>query len=266
MGKLAFAALASALVAAQPSSARLTLPDGGEIAYDTAGAGPAVVFLHGAFMDRSSWDRQMPVFARTFRAIRYDIRPFGASTQPAKPYSVPDDLRRLLDHLKIERAHLVGHSFGGGVALDFALLYPDRVAGLVLVAAPPGGFAPPPEEAKAVGAIFAAAKNGDDALMRAWLAHPMWSASQSRPEVMKALDASTRRSLGAFKMTFAPYIPVTPPAIERLSARQASELMAKQIPGATLQVIPGADHALPIGWAEEFNAAVTAFLDGVARR
>ena len=109
-------------------------------------------------MDRKSWDHQFPVFARRFRVIRYDIRPFGESTRPDKPWLVPDDLLAVLDHLKIQRAHLVGHSFGGAAALDFALLHPDRVASLVLVSAPPDGLAQPPDEVKQSAAIFAAVK------------------------------------------------------------------------------------------------------------
>ncbi len=281
------AACAAAMLVAQgrdaltPATARLEVP-GGEIAYDVTGSGPTVVFLHGAFMDRRSWDQQVAVFARRFRVVRYDIRPFGESTRPDAPYSVPGDLLRLLDHLAVDRAHLVGHSFGGAAALDFALQHPSRVDRLVLAAAPPNGFVPPDGERRLIAPIFAAVKDGDEAIVKAWLAHPMWSASRGRSDVMRALDASTRRNLAPFRMTFAPYLPLTPPAIERLSEvraatlvivgdrdmpsiQQSAALAAKQIPGATLVVVPGADHALPLGWAEEFNAEVVGFLSATRR-
>jgi pimeloyl-ACP methyl ester carboxylesterase len=264
-----------------PSTDRLAVP-GGEVVYDVTGRGDAVVLLHGAFMDRGSWDAQVPDFAKRFRVIRYDIRPFGESNRVDKAYSVADDLGRLLEHLQVARAHLVGHSFGGGAALDFALLHPDRVASLALVGAGPSGFIPPEDEQKAAGAIFAALKDGDDAVIRAWLKHPMWAASQTRPDVLKALERSTRRSLGAFKLAAPPFVPASPPAMDRLrdvkaptliligdkdtpGNRQASELLAKQIPGATLKVIANADHALPLGWSREFNDAVLAFMS-TARR
>lgn len=259
---------------------RIDVP-GGTLAYDAAGAGPAVVFLHGAFMDRKSWDHQFPVFARHFRVVRYDIRPFGESTRPDKPYVVPDDLLQVLDHLKIERAHLVGHSFGGATALDFALLHPDRVASLVLAAAPPNGLAPPPDEVKASAAIFAAIKDGDQAILKAWMDHPIWSVSRTRPEVAKELEAITARNLAIFRMTSAPYAPVKPAAVGRLKdvtaptlvivgdadtpgIREGAALEAREIPGATMRIVKGADHGLPIGWADEFNEAVIAFL--TARR
>ena len=277
MGKLTAVFLAAALVGAD----RLQVP-GGEVTYETAGSGESVVFLHGAFMDRGAWDKQFSVFAKQFRVVRYDIRPFGESSRPDKPYSAPDDLLRLVDHLQIARAHLIGHSFGGGVAIDFALVHPSRVASLTLVGAAPSGFVGPADEQKLVGAIFAAVKDGDDAIVNAWLKHPMWKASQRRPDVLKAIESSTRRSLGAFRMTSAPFVALTPPAIGRLNEikaptlvvigdndtpgiRQASHLLAKQIPGATLRTVNGADHALPLGWADELNDAALRFISAARR-
>lgn len=271
-------------VLAQPDPAiqngRINVPDG-TLAYDAAGGGPPVVFLHGAFMDRKSWDHQFPVFARSFRVVRYDIRPFGESTRPDKPYVVPDDLLRVLDHFKIQRAHLVGHSFGGAAALDFALLHPDRVASLVLAAAPPNGLALPADEVKASAAVFAAVKDGDQAILKAWMGHPIWSVSRTRPAVAKELEDITARNLAIFRLTSAPYAPVKPAAVDRLKEviaptlvivgdadtpgiRQGAALEASQIPGATMRIVKGADHGLPIGWADEFNDAVIAFLN--ARR
>ena len=165
---------------------------------------------------------------------------------------------------------------------NFALQHPDRVDRLVLAAAPPGGFKPPEDEVKLIGAVFAAVKNGEEAIVKAWLDHPMWRVSRGRPDVMKELDASVRRNLAPFKMTFAPYLPVRPPAIERLGAvrsptlvivgdrdmpsiREAAALEAKRIPGAIMKVVAGADHGLPLGWADEFNAAVIAFLSAARR-
>jgi 3-oxoadipate enol-lactonase len=280
--RIAMLALALS-VALPPQAARLAVP-GGELAYEVAGPanGPAVVLLHGAFMDKGSWDQEFPVLARDFRVVRYDIRPFGESTRPEKPYSVPDDLLRVIDHLKIDRAFLMGHSFGGALAIDFALLHPDRVAGLILVSASPNGFALPPDERQAGAAVFAAVKNGDDAVVKAWLEHPIWSVSRTRPEVAKALAAITRRNLAPFHMTFAPYIPVTPPAIERLAElkpptlvvigdrdtpgnQQGAELVASKVAGATRRVIAGADHGVPVGWSDELISAAVGFMRAARR-
>jgi 3-oxoadipate enol-lactonase len=275
--------LLALLTTLPPQAARLPVP-GGELAYEVKGptSAPAVVLLHGAFMDKGSWDLEFPVLARDFRVVRYDIRPFGESTRPEKPYSVPDDLLRVLDHLKIDRAFLMGHSFGGALAIDFALLHPERVAGLILVSASPNGFVLPEDERQAGAAVFAAVKNGDEAIVKAWLAHPIWSVSRTRPDVVKALDAITRRNLAPFHMTFAPYIPVTPPAVGRLAEieaptlvvvgdrdtpgnRQGAEMVASTVTGATLRVIAGADHGVPVGWSDELTAAAVGFIRAARR-
>src|SRR4029079_18355481 len=107
----------------------------------------------------------------------------------------------------------------------------------------------------------------DEAIVKAWIDHPIWSVSRTRPEVVKALDAITRRNLAPFHMTFAPYIPLRPRAISRLGEitaptlvvigdrdtpgnRKGAELAASSVRGATLRVVAGADHGLPLGWSE----------------
>jgi pimeloyl-ACP methyl ester carboxylesterase len=283
MSRLILVLAAFGVVATQPSAQRLAVP-GGELVYDVSGppGAPAIVMLHGAFMDRRTWDRATTALARDYRVVRFDIRPFGESSVPASPYSVPDDILRVLDALKIARAHLMGHSFGGGMALDFTLLHPDRVASLMLVSAGPGGFVPPDDERKLAGAIFAAVKNGDDAIVAAWLAHPMWAESRERPELRAELEQITRRNLAPFRMAAPPFVPLTPPAMGRLAEikaptlvivgdrdtpgnRMASEQLAKGIPGARSLVVAGADHGLPLGWSRELVEAALGFV-AAARR
>ncbi len=250
---------------------------GGRLAYDEAGRGSAVILLHGAFLDRHTWDLQMPALSARHRTVRYDIRPFGASTVPDQPYKTTDDLLVVMDTLKIERAHLVGHSFGGGVAIDFALAHPSRVASLVLVNSSVTGAAMPPDEQKESMQVFVAARESDAKAMEAWLALGLWSASRARPDVMKAIERSTATSVARFRMAAPPFAPITPPAIGRLGEirvptlvvsgerdtpgnRAAADALARGIPGATLMVVPGADHAVPIGWATALNEAVLTFL------
>ena len=126
-------------------------------------------------------------------------------------------------------------------------------------------------------AIFAAVKQGDDAIVQAWLAHPMWKVSRERADLRAELDQITRRNLAPFRMAAPPYNPLTPPAVGRLAEIKAPTLVVsasgrlggqsagvraagKQIPQAKSVVMPGADHALPIGWSRELNEAMLAFL------
>ena len=108
--------------------------DGGTLAYETAGAGPPIVFIAGLGGFGSYWTAQVDAFSHHFQTLTFDHRGVGASTG-SPPYSVEQwagDTLRLMDHLKIGRVHLVGHSTGGAIAQVIAAGHPDRIASLVL--------------------------------------------------------------------------------------------------------------------------------------
>ena len=106
---------------------------GGELYYEAEGDGVPVVLVHGLALDARMWDDQAPAVNDIARVVRYDVRGFGRSTRDADTsYSHADDLWRLLDHLEIDKAVLVGLSMGGRVVVEAALAAPGRVQGLVL--------------------------------------------------------------------------------------------------------------------------------------
>ncbi|WP_026928914.1 alpha/beta fold hydrolase [Glycomyces tenuis] len=109
--------------------------NGTRLAYDEAGAGPAVVLVHGDLADRRTWDDQFDALATDHRTVRYDRRGHGDSETPVEPFSHHQDLLGLMKALEIEEAVLIGNSGGGGHAVEAALAAPDRVAGLVLACA-----------------------------------------------------------------------------------------------------------------------------------
>ncbi|MBM4439851.1 MAG: alpha/beta fold hydrolase [Candidatus Rokubacteria bacterium] len=96
-----------------------------------------MVFVHEFAGEAASWAPQVRFFARRYRTIAYDARGYPPSDVPddAAKYSqqrAADDIRGLLDHLKVARAHVVGLSMGGYAALHFGLSYPDRALSLVV--------------------------------------------------------------------------------------------------------------------------------------
>jgi len=103
---------------------------------DTGGSGTPVVFLHAATGNSLVWEHQLPAFTSAgYRVVTYDRRGFGRSAlEPsgAQPGTDAGDLLGLLNHLGLDRVHLVGTAAGGGVALDFALSFPDRLRSLVV--------------------------------------------------------------------------------------------------------------------------------------
>src|SRR5262245_26484937 len=107
--------------------------NGAMIAYDTAGEGDAVVFIHAGVADRRMWRHQLSAVPDGFRFVSIDLRGCGESDLPDEAFSNHDDVLAVMDHLAIDTTVLVGCSMGGGTAIDVTLPAPERVAGLVLI-------------------------------------------------------------------------------------------------------------------------------------
>jgi pimeloyl-ACP methyl ester carboxylesterase len=107
---------------------------GARLVGEAAGAGATVVFLHAGIADRRMWRGEMELLKARHRVVAYDRRGFGDSSAEARSFSHVDDLAAVLDRIGATRPVLVGCSQGGRIAIDFALAYPEQVAGLVLVA------------------------------------------------------------------------------------------------------------------------------------
>jgi len=112
--------------------------------YERVGAGAPIVFLHGLGGNHLSWWQQVPYFMRSFECITVDQRSFALSPDPEGLFcsAHASDLGALLDHLKIERAVLVGQSMGGWTIVGYSLENPKRVAAMVMADTPGGIFTP----------------------------------------------------------------------------------------------------------------------------
>jgi pimeloyl-ACP methyl ester carboxylesterase len=97
---------------------------------------PMLVLVHGLATSLAFWYLKVfPALRRDLGVLLFDLRGHGQSDMPSTGYTTADmagDLHALIDHLNIERAHLVGHSYGGAVALHYTVLYPERVHSLTL--------------------------------------------------------------------------------------------------------------------------------------
>lgn len=109
---------------------------GHDLSYIDSGSGPVVLFIHGILGSQRQWSHLVDVMDDDHRVVVPDLFGHGESAKPVGDYSLSAHaaaMRDLLDHLEIERVTLVGHSLGGGIAMQFFYLFPERVERLVLV-------------------------------------------------------------------------------------------------------------------------------------
>lgn len=135
-------ALACALAAAAGAArAEMVDVDGGQLYYETCGKGPqAIVLIHDGVINSASFDDMWPILCKDFRVVRYDRRGYGKSPGAKAPYSPQDDLAAVMRAANLDHASLAGFSFGGGLAVSYAVLHPEQVDRLVISGAAINGF------------------------------------------------------------------------------------------------------------------------------
>jgi len=118
---------------------KAVLSSGLRLHYQQIGEGPDLVMIHGLTGNLAVWHLQIvPIIARRFRTLTYDLRGHGYSDMTPSGYSADDmaqDLLELLDVLEIERPALVGHSYGADIGLYFAYHFPERLSELIAIEA-----------------------------------------------------------------------------------------------------------------------------------
>jgi pimeloyl-ACP methyl ester carboxylesterase len=105
--------------------------------YEVVGKGTPLILIHGFSFDSRCWRDQVPALKKNFKVVTYDLRGFGKSSLPVveEQYSHTQDLIELLNFLSIDQAVILGHSYGGKIAIDFTFNHQHRVIGLVLTEA-----------------------------------------------------------------------------------------------------------------------------------
>jgi 3-oxoadipate enol-lactonase len=274
IGALALALLA--LFARDATADRLTVP-GSHLYYEVRGSGPPVVLIHGGNLDSGMWDADVDVLSTRFRVVTYDVRPYGRSGPATPDYAWHEDLRALLDHLKIDRAHLVGLSLGARLAINFALAYPSRVDRLVLAGPGVDGwpFAPDPH----LPGLIAAAKARDVKKATAlWLAHPYMAPAMRDPATATRLRQLAARNEHIWTQSIGPAVVPSPPALTRIGEIRAPTLvlvgtldvadiqgtakrLAAEVRGSRLEVLDGVGHMINLEAPERFRSLVTVFFD-----
>ncbi len=229
-----------------------------------------VVLLHGGMMDRRMWDEQIPALCRRYRVVAYDLRGFGRSSSPTLGYANEADLHAMIEHLHLERPHIVGLSLGGATAIDYALLHPDRVASLVLVAPGLSGFEWAPETVANYYDIIAAARDRSAAQAAdLWLSHPYMQPASSNPSARERIRRILVENGASWLMNPLLERPMAPPAAQRLGEirspttvivgdrdiadiQKICDQIVREVPGARKVVVPGAGHIVNMEQPEAF--------------
>ena len=262
------------------NAAPYLVPGAPRLALDLAGQGPLLLLMHGIGGNRSNWRAQLPAFAPHFSCAAWDARGYGASDDYDGPLAFDDfvaDVLRVLDHFGVERAHLLGLSMGGRIAMRTALLHPGRVATLTLVDTHEGFEAFTPEQRQAFvdsrrAPLLAGKAPADiaDAVARS-LVGP-----NARPEHLQQLVDSIAalhkesyiKSLQATvdQVVLGDISQITAPAHfivgaeDRLTPVAMHHEMAAKMGGAPVSVLPEAGHLSNIENAEAFNGAALQWL------
>jgi len=139
-----------------------TTDDGVKLYYEEVGSGAPIVFVHEFAADHRSWEMQMRHFGQRYRCITWSARGYPPSDVPEKASSysqnrAADDIVAVMDHLKIDKAHIVGLSMGGFATLHFGFRHPKRARSLVVAGV--GYGAEKQEQAKFKGEAGVVAKS-----------------------------------------------------------------------------------------------------------
>jgi len=267
-----------------------TANDGVRLYYEEVGGGTSVIFVHEFAGDHRSWELQLRFFSRSYRCIVYNARGYPPSDVPEDPerYSqahARDDVIAVLDHLRIDRAHVVGLSMGGFATLHVGLAHPHRALSLVIAGC--GYGAQPGEEESFRAECEAAAKGFEtDAAAafakyalgptrvqlqnkdpRGWrefadqlaehstrgAASTLRGVQKRRPRLYQLVDDMKKVTLPTLIMT----------GDEDEPCLEAGLLMKRSIAASGLVVVPKSGHAINLEEPAAFNRAVADFLAAV---
>jgi len=243
------------------------------INYEVEGEGVPLVMIMRFGSGMEGWHYQAPFFARHFRVITFENRGVGRSDKPGGPYTtrmMADDAIHLMDHLGIEKAHIMGASMGGMIAQELAINHPERVNKLVLACTYARPLLRDTDGARLTGtpsermnAVIGLAFNKP--LYRVVLGAfaRLRGVPEGSPEATgiegQSAAVVTHDALDRLGSITAPTLVIVGTG-DRLIDPHASEVIASRIPDAKLVKIEGGSHTFMVENRGEFNREVLNFL------
>ncbi len=252
------------------------------IAYETAGAGPPVVFLHSGLANRTMWEPQVAAFAARYTCYLVDSPGYGESDEPPSPFSYENAIARFIEETVGQRAAMVGSSYGAGICFETALVAPDWTGPLVLTDGIIEMEGEPSAALKSIWTEADAAWERGDRDRAVEIETEGWVDGQGRPEGKAApnvRDYFTRANRAIWERQEAHPRPELLPGpeheFERIQqpvllidgpydlaeAHRSNRMLLERLPQAEYVSIPGTAHFPSYEQPEEYNRIVLEFLD-----
>lgn len=257
--------------------------NGIDIDYRDSGAGAPVIFIHAFPLNQTMWNDQVVALQSSYRVITLDLRGFGQSDAPEGAYSMDQmaaDVRELMSALKIDRAVLVGLSMGGYISLAFCRNYPNAVQAVVLADTRAGADTLEARERR-LRSAEKAEQVGAHAIAEDMIPLLLGKTSQERrPSVVERVRriieanppqgiANAQRGMAQRHDSTGVLPDIACPALvivgseDTLTPVTEAKSLRNGIRGASLRLIDGAGHLSNMEQPEEFNSALTEFLDSL---
>jgi len=245
------------------------------INYKVEGEGEPLVMIMGFGSNMDGWHYQVGVFRKYFRVVTLDNRGVGGSDKPKGAYTtamMADDAVHLMDHLGVERAHVMGASMGGMITQELALNHPERVNRLVLACTYARPMLRDTEGAKLTGTLV----ERMGAILDLAFNKPLYRLVLGAVAKLRSIPSDSPDAVGIEGQSAAVMThdtlerlnSITSPTLvivgtgDRLIDPVASDIIASKIAGAKLVKIDGGSHTFMMENRDEFNREVLKFLTG----
>jgi pimeloyl-ACP methyl ester carboxylesterase len=252
------------------SKEKLILINNLEINYKIAGSGPAILILHGWGGSSDSWMKVQEILAsQGYQVIVPDFPGFGKSKTPPIPWGIKDYTDFVLDlvnYFELENFFLLGHSFGGRIAIKFAIKHPEKLAGLILVSA--AGIKPKKSFYQNFISFFAKIGNLFSFLpFYSFFRKIFYKFLVRKSDYLMTEGVLKETFLKIIKEDLTPYLSkISLPTLiiwgkkDKVTPLSNAYLMEKEIRNSRLEVLPGIGHKVNLEAPEKLSEIILRFL------
>ena len=265
--------------------------NGTKLYYEVAGKGEPILFVHGNFGDCRHWDYQFKPLSKKYKVIRYDVRGYGKSANP-KPNEVyydTKDIKALMEYLNVDKVHICGLSMGSGIAVEFAMTYPEKCFSLIPIGPWANGYGIGDYVTEGSNNLMSAFvktiqiandKGSREATDYWWTGTEFVKSSVRSPAILESLLKmgyeysywglinQNKRSniipsaIGRLNEINLPTLIVTA-EYDLIPCVEIADIMKREIKGSKLISINGVGHIMNMEKPDEFNSEVIKFIESL---